>query len=220
MNNLLNVKGNEATPFYLKFIFQILLATLFITNTALAQTELPTNEAKTKETSERISNNDSNTEKATITDAQTQQTTQSEQPKEKMSKEELLDEVRPLNKDFNPEQGKNSNLNKDYVFKLVGGMFLVILILFVLLGLLKKVGFNPGKRLNGFYTVLSVNSLGPKEKICLVEVGDTWLILGITPHHISTLHTLPKDSLELGGGRKLTSDNFSKMLERFRKPSG
>ncbi len=125
-----------------------------------------------------------------------------------------------LNKNYQPASDANSRLNSDYVLKLVGGMLLIIFILFLLLGLLKKAGFNPSKKLNGFYSVLSVHSLGPKEKICLVEIGDTWLVLGITPHHISALHTLPKDSIDFTGNHKIQSETFAKMLEKFKKPSG
>lgn len=37
--------------------------------------------------------------------------------------------------------------------------------------------------------------LGPRERIALIEVGDTWLVIGIVPGQIRTLHTLPKGSL-------------------------
>ena len=34
-------------------------------------------------------------------------------------------------------------------------------------------------------------ALGTKERIAVVEVAGQWLVLGITPGRISTLHTLP-----------------------------
>ena len=34
-------------------------------------------------------------------------------------------------------------------------------------------------------------ALGTKERIAVVEVAGQWLVLGITPGKISTLHTLP-----------------------------
>ena len=34
--------------------------------------------------------------------------------------------------------------------------------------------------------------VGPKERLVLVEVGDTWLLLGVTAGQVNALHTLPK----------------------------
>lgn len=35
-------------------------------------------------------------------------------------------------------------------------------------------------------------ALGPRERLVLVEVGDTWLVIGLVPGQIRTLHHLPK----------------------------
>lgn len=35
-------------------------------------------------------------------------------------------------------------------------------------------------------------SVGTRERVVVLEVGDTWLVLGVTPQSINTLHTLPK----------------------------
>lgn len=37
-------------------------------------------------------------------------------------------------------------------------------------------------------------SVGTREKVVVVEVGETWLVLGVTPQSIRTLHTLPKNA--------------------------
>ena len=46
----------------------------------------------------------------------------------------------------------------------------------------------------GNMRVISGIALGPKERIVLVEVEDEWLVIGIVPGQIRTLHTLPKGS--------------------------
>lgn len=38
-------------------------------------------------------------------------------------------------------------------------------------------------------------ALGPRERIVLVEVGEQWLVIGLVPGQIRTLHTLPKGEL-------------------------
>ena len=35
-------------------------------------------------------------------------------------------------------------------------------------------------------------ALGPKERLVLVEIGETWLVLGVAPGQVNTLHTLAK----------------------------
>lgn len=37
-------------------------------------------------------------------------------------------------------------------------------------------------------------ALGPRERIVLLEVGDEWLVIGIVPGQIRTLHRLAKDA--------------------------
>ena len=41
-------------------------------------------------------------------------------------------------------------------------------------------------------------ALGPRERLVLVEVGEQWLVIGIVPGQIRTLHRLAKGSLPEG----------------------
>jgi len=47
----------------------------------------------------------------------------------------------------------------------------------------------------GGMKVLGGVALGARERIVLIEVGDSWLIIGIVPGQIRTLHTMPKGTL-------------------------
>ncbi|HEX5487180.1 MAG TPA: flagellar biosynthetic protein FliO [Limnobacter sp.] len=97
----------------------------------------------------------------------------------------------------------------------------LLLVLALLLGLawsLKKMGFTPKGQRQQFYKFIAVQHLGPKEKIALVEIGDTWLVLGITPHSINTLHSMPKDSLDLHTNNTNPAVTFAKLLERIKSP--
>lgn len=57
--------------------------------------------------------------------------------------------------------------------------------------LARKVSGGKGFGRGGMRVVGGV-ALGPKERIILVEVGEQWLVIGIVPGQIRTLHRLPK----------------------------
>lgn len=95
------------------------------------------------------------------------------------------------------------------------GLLFVIGLLLALVWLLKKLGFGNQQRRGGFYKVLATSALGPREKIVLVEVGDTWLILGMTSQSINTLHSMPAGSIELEEFQNPAA-NFAKMLDRVK----
>jgi flagellar protein FliO/FliZ len=53
--------------------------------------------------------------------------------------------------------------------------------------------FSPGQvGAGGAVKVISGVALGPKERLVLVEIGETWLVLGVAPGQVNTLHTLAK----------------------------
>lgn len=98
------------------------------------------------------------------------------------------------------------------------GLLFVLGLLMVLAWVLKRTGLSGALRSNQFYKVLSVTALGPREKIALVEVGDTWLVLGMTSQSINTLHSMPKGSLDYDP-QAAAAVTFAKLLERIKKPS-
>lgn len=72
-------------------------------------------------------------------------------------------------------------------------LLLIIGLLFAATWLARKV--SGGKVFGqGQLQVIGGVALGPRERIVLVEVEDTWLVVGIVPGQIRTLHRLPKGS--------------------------
>jgi flagellar protein FliO/FliZ len=99
-------------------------------------------------------------------------------------------------------------------------VFALLFVIALLLGLtwfLKRIGVGATGKNGSFLKTLAVSNLGTREKIALVEIGETWLVLGITPSSIRTLHTLPKGSFELPGSID-TAQAFAKLLERVKRP--
>jgi flagellar protein FliO/FliZ len=95
------------------------------------------------------------------------------------------------------------------------GLLFVLGLLFALMWLLKRMGIGNHQRRGGFYKVLATSALGPREKIVLVEIGDTWLVLGMTSNSINTLHSMPAGSIELDNTQP-AAVTFAKMLERMK----
>lgn len=94
-------------------------------------------------------------------------------------------------------------------------LLLVLGVLFGLVFFLKRMGIGTGQRRGGFYKVLATSALGPREKIVLIEVGDTWLVLGMTSSSINALHSMPAGSIALDNMQS-PAVNFAKMLERMK----
>ncbi len=67
----------------------------------------------------------------------------------------------------------------------------------------------------GNLRVISGVALGPKERIVLVEVADSWLVVGIVPGQIRTLHTLPKG--ESAPAAESTTPAFGDWLKAVRE---
>lgn len=68
---------------------------------------------------------------------------------------------------------------------------LLILALFVLAAWLAK-RYLPQIGKIGPVKIIGSTMLGAREKVVVVEVQDTWLVLGVGGGQVRTLHTLPK----------------------------
>ena len=44
---------------------------------------------------------------------------------------------------------------------------------------------------NGFVKVVSTSMVGQRERVVVVDVAGTWLVLGVTAQNVQTLHTMP-----------------------------
>jgi flagellar protein FliO/FliZ len=73
------------------------------------------------------------------------------------------------------------------------GLGVVIAALVGGLWLLKRVSAQHGAA--GALRVIAGTSVGPRERVVLVEVEDTWLIVGVAPGQVNALHQMPKGRL-------------------------
>jgi flagellar protein FliO/FliZ len=75
-------------------------------------------------------------------------------------------------------------------------------------------GGNPFMAGNGPMRILSSLPVGARERIVLIEIEDTWLVVGIAPGQVQTLHTLPKGTLP---AESLEGKQFGHWLKQFRE---
>jgi flagellar protein FliO/FliZ len=74
------------------------------------------------------------------------------------------------------------------------GLAFVIALVFACAWVARRLGLSPATRGTVVKTVGGV-SLGGKERVAVVEIGDTWLVLGASPGNVRLLHTLPAGSV-------------------------
>ena len=110
----------------------------------------------------------------------------------------------------------------------VGGLFQVFIALVIVLAaiagsawLMRRFGptqIGPG----GAMRVIGGVMIGPRERLVLVEVNDTWLIIGVAPGHVSPVHSMPRPAhTEQSAQATLNQPAFGEWLkEAWRKRSG
>jgi flagellar protein FliO/FliZ len=70
-------------------------------------------------------------------------------------------------------------------------LLFVLVVIFALAWLLRR--FGPSQLgAGGVLKVLGGVAVGPRERLVLVEVGETWLIVGVAPGQVSTVHAMER----------------------------
>lgn len=90
------------------------------------------------------------------------------------------------------------SLGAGAVLQTVVGLIVVIGLVFGCAWLARRFGFQPARRGGALKVVASV-AVGGKESATVVEIGDTWLVLGVAPGNVRLLHTLPAGSATVTG---------------------
>ncbi|NPT55665.1 flagellar biosynthetic protein FliO [Paraburkholderia elongata] len=79
------------------------------------------------------------------------------------------------------------------VLQTIVGLLVVIGLVFACAWLARRFGLQPAHR-GGLVKTIGGASLGGKERVAVVEIGDTWLVLGTAPGNVRLLHTMPAGS--------------------------
>lgn len=84
------------------------------------------------------------------------------------------------------------------------GLAVVVVLLFAGLHVLKRVS-GPRGGAAGVLKVLAAAAVGPRERVVLIEVGETWLVVGVAPGNVSALHTLQRRELPVAPAGNVAS---------------
>ncbi|GAB2870248.1 flagellar biosynthetic protein FliO [Paraburkholderia jirisanensis] len=88
-----------------------------------------------------------------------------------------------------------------------GAVLQTLLALVVVIGLVfgcawlaRRLGLQPGSQRGGLIKTVGATSLGGKERVAVVEIGDRWLVLGAAPGNVRLLYDMPAGSAHGGRG--------------------
>lgn len=117
-----------------------------------------------------------------------------------------------------PERGAGpaSPLDAGSILQVVLGLVVVLLAIGASVWVLRHVlRLQPG--MNGQLRVLAGLSMGPREKIVLLKVGDTQLLVGVAPGRVHTLHVLERPLEEPNPGNRAGSGFAAQLSHALRK---
>jgi len=92
------------------------------------------------------------------------------------------------------------------VLQVILSLILVLAAVFVVGWILKRINL-PQQGAGNALKVISGVAVGQRERIVLVEVNDTWLVVGVAPGQVNALHTMPKGTLPSAANPATGDDN-------------
>ncbi|MCX7193987.1 MAG: flagellar biosynthetic protein FliO [Proteobacteria bacterium] len=109
--------------------------------------------------------------------------------------------------------------NTGSLLQITFSLLLVLAVIVAVAWLLKRMNIAQQGTGNLLRVIGSI-AIGQRERVVLVEVKDTWLVLGVGPGQIRTLHTLEKpESYQPDSHTNTGSDNkFATLLTTMLKP--
>ncbi len=95
--------------------------------------------------------------------------------------------------------------------KMIVGLLLVLAIIMVVAWILKRFSMIPTTTAGHLKTIAAIG-VGQRERVVIVEVGETWLVLGVAPGRVNTLHSMEKVSSQVAEPTVKSKEQFSEVL--------
>ncbi len=97
------------------------------------------------------------------------------------------------------------------------GLTLIIGLLFAGAYLLRKLNGGRSFGHTGPMRIVGGLMISARERIVLLEVGEEWIVIGIVPGQIKTLHTLPKGEIQAPGSSEKSFSQWLKQIGERKK---
>ena len=106
----------------------------------------------------------------------------------------------------------NDPVSTQGIVQMALGLALVVTIIFLLAWLVRRMGGMRGYA-GGSLRVLGGMSVGAREKVVLMQVGDAQLLLGVAPGRIQTLHVLENPVVVSDDASTIPTSAFAERLK-------
>ncbi|TNC99716.1 MAG: flagellar protein FliO/FliZ [Gallionellaceae bacterium] len=104
------------------------------------------------------------------------------------------------------------------VLQVIVSLLLVLAAVVMVAWVLKRINLPQQGGVNALKVISGV-AVGQRERVVLVEVNDTWLVVGVAPGQVNALHSMPKGSIPMQANTTGNSSNdfqnwLRKMMEK------
>ncbi|MCX7172476.1 MAG: flagellar biosynthetic protein FliO [Proteobacteria bacterium] len=99
------------------------------------------------------------------------------------------------------------------ILQVILSLIVVVALLFASLYVLKRLSAPRGAAA-GLLRVIAATAVGSRERVVVVEIADTWLVLGVTPGSVTPLHQLPRRTLPSVDETSLAGKDFAGWLKQ------
>jgi len=89
-----------------------------------------------------------------------------------------------------------SAVSSGSILQVIFSLLLVLAAVVLVAWILKRINL-PQQGAGSLLKVISGVAVGQRERIVLVEINDTWLVVGVAPGQVRTLHSMPKADLPI-----------------------
>lgn len=109
-----------------------------------------------------------------------------------------------------------------YLGRIIIGLALILILIFVLAWAMKKMHLAPQSGHN-LIQIVSAISVGHRDRIALIQVGEEQILVGLTPGRMQKLHEM-KSRVQVSEHEKTThtqfSEKFTQLMHRNRNIPG
>ncbi len=112
-----------------------------------------------------------------------------------------------------------SVISTESTLQMIGGLLLVLAIIGCITWLLKRFSLIPTTA-TGKLKIVSAIGVGQRERVVIVEIDNTWLVLGVAPGRVNKLHAMDKpatDSIDKTQDNPLAEEFVAQLNESIKK---